>query len=109
MDSQKEIAQRNAVSKKPVARPHKSEKKAWSEKIAGKEKREEWREKRKAVREELRQKREAEQEKDFGKMQEELEEDWKELRREWKKLKKEKGNGVNHEESVQSNITQFDL
>ena len=42
-------------------------------------------------------------------MQEELEEDWKELRREWKKLKKEKGNDVNHEESVQSSISQFDL
>ena len=109
MDSQKELARQSAVTKKPVVRTPKPEKKAWSEKIAGKEKREERREKRKAVKDELRRKREAERETEFGEMQEELEEDWKELRRERKRAKKEKGNGVKTEGAVQSSIPEFDL
>lgn len=109
LDSQKELARRNAVVKKPVARPHKPDKKAWSEKIAGKEKREERRDKRKAIKDELRRKREAEREKELGEMEEELEEDWKELRRERKKQKKEKGNGVKNDAAVESSIPEFDL
>jgi len=93
------------ATKKAVVRASKPEKKGWSEKIGGKQKREERREKRKAVKDEfIRRKREAEWEKEFGEMQEELEEDWKEPRRERKRAKKEKGNGVKTEATVQSSI-----
>ena len=109
MDPQKELARQSAVAKTPVVRAPKPEKKAWSEKIAGKEKREERREKRKAVKDEVRRKREAEREKEFGEMQEELEEDWKELRRERKRTKKEKGDGVKNKATEQSSIPEFDL
>ena len=97
------------ASKEPEIRKSKPERKAWSEKIAGKEKREERREKKKAVKEELRRKREAEREKDFNEMKEELEEDWKELRRERKRLKKGNGHGAKIETTVQSSIPEFDL
>jgi hypothetical protein len=72
--------------KTQIAKPKQSERKAWSEKIAAKEKRGEQREKRKLIRDKLRLEREAQREKEHGEEDEQEEQDWKELRRERKRI-----------------------
>jgi hypothetical protein len=71
----------------PKVREKRPEKKAWSEKIEGKEKRGEQREKRKTIKDKLRRAREEEAERERRDHDAEVEEDWKDIRRERKRAK----------------------
>lgn len=68
-----------------------TEKKAWSEKTAVKERKGERREKRQMIKDKLRREREEARLKEMAEGEDELEEDWKELRRERKRVKLAKG------------------
>ena len=91
--------------KEPVVRKEsRPEKKAWSEKTAVKEKREERREKKKMIKDKLRKEREDERMKELGELEEELEDDWKALTRERKRAKMEK-----RKPKDDNNVAEFDL
>lgn len=82
------------------------QKKAWSEKLARKEKKTERKEKKKGVKDKLKREREEERLRDHDALEEEMD-DWKELTRERKRIRSEKAMGKKATAKAETPI--FDL